>query len=392
MKNETKYYTEFALWTVIMLFITGGITQTFFSEMGISPAQISFISSVVNIAQIFMMIFNVFVSDIIKNLKRSISILKLSPMLFFLVLLPFCFIKGINTNIFFCCAIFASCIVNLFLGFYNVLSYRFVYQITDIKNYATLTNVSVIISSVITVLLSAVITYLSTRVPFRYIAITFFIISIVFSMITSFIVKSMKIIAHEQETKKSEKFDFSILLKQDFAYFYIPNFLRGCANGIITVMSVICIKNITDSPVVLSSLVTVYYFACIVASLLYEFITKKIKTATIYVLSSILLCIVLPFSLLGKSLPVFLIFYAVSIIFYSIVSSSNPVYFSEIIDYREIGRYTATRMITMTLGQAISGFFVSFSIDRIPSVFILVVCGVCQLISGVMLYLYKPKK
>ena len=74
------------------------------------------------------------------------------------------------------------------------------------------------------------------------------------------------------------------------------------------------------------------------------------------------------------------------------VSSSNPVYFSEIIDYREIGRYTATRMITMTLGQAISGFFVSFSIDRIPSVFILVVCGMCQFISGVMLYLYKPKK
>ena len=91
MKNETKYYTEFALWTVIMLFITGGITQTFFSEMGISPAQISLIVSVINIAQIFMMIFNLFVSDIIKNLKRTISILKLSPMLFFLVLLPFCF-------------------------------------------------------------------------------------------------------------------------------------------------------------------------------------------------------------------------------------------------------------------------------------------------------------
>ena len=109
-------------------------------------------------------------------------------------------------------------------------------------------------------------------------------------------------------------------------------------------------------------------------------------------MSSILLFIVLPFSLFGKSLPVFIIFYALSIIFFSIVSSSNPVYFSEIIDYREIGRYTAVRLIIMTLGQAISGFFVAFSIERIPSVLILIVCGTCQLISGVMLYLYKPKK
>ncbi len=392
MKNENKYYIEFALWTVILLFITGGITQTFFSEMGLSPSQISFISSLINIAQIFIMIFNVFVSDMIKNLKKTIAFLKSSPILFFAMLLPFCFIKSINTNIFFCCAIFASCIFNLFLGFYNVLSYRFVYQITDIKNYATLTNVSTIISSIITVLLSAVITYLSARFPFRYIATTFFILSIVFSLITSLTVNSMKIISDDSKNQQPDKFDFSILLKREFTYFYLPNFLRGCANGIITVMSVICIKNITDAPAVLSSLVTVYYFASILASFLYQFMVKKIKTATIYVLSSILLFIVLPFSLLGKSLPIFIILYAISIIFYIIVSSSNPVYFSEIIDYKEIGRYTSVRLIIMTLGQAVASFFVSFAIDRISSVFILIVAGTCQLISGIMLYLYKPKK
>ena len=389
MNNEVKYYTKITLRTVILLFITSGITQTFFSQMGLSPSQISLISSLVNISQIIIMIANIFISDMIKNLKRIISVLMLSPILYFTVFLPFCFQEAPNTNIFFWCAVLISFIFNLFLGFYNVLSYRFIYQITDIKNYAKLTNVAVIISSILTIVISAAISYFSSVFNFRHVIISVFLLGIVFSVLTSITVKSMVIINPDTEQKK--KFEFSKLFNREFTYFYFPNFMRGCANGIMTIISVICIKNITDNPTELSALVTVYYIASIIGSIVYESVRKKIKTGTIYALSSILMLATLPFSLLGNNMPIFFIFYTVATIFYIIIASSCAVYFSEIIHYDDIGTYTAVRLIIMTIGQAVSSFFVSFLIDRIPSVYLLILCGICQLISGIMFYCYKPK-
>lgn len=391
MRNETKYYIDHSLYTILLLFITGGVSQTFFAHMGLSPSQISLISSFLNIAQIAIMIFNIFVSDMIKNLKKTISILRLTPILYFGPFLYFCFREAPSTNVFFYCAVIVSCAFNLFLGFYNVLSYRFIYHIIDIKDYAKLSNIGLIISSILTLLASAAISYCSSVFDFKYVIITGFSISIVFSVIASLINNSM-VIKNHNDTTQTNKFEFSRLLKREFTYFYFPNLMRGCANGIMSVISVICIKNITDSPAVLSTLVAVYYVASIIGSLIYEAIRKKIKTGTIYALSSILMLLFLPFSLIGNNTTVFFIFYTLAAIFYLIIANSCSIYFSEIIHYNDIGSYTAIRLITMTLGQAISSFLVALLIDRIPSVYILILCGVCQLISGLMFYFYKPKQ
>ena len=99
----------------------------------------------------------------------------------------------------------------------------------------------------------------------------------------------------------------------------------------------------------------------------------------------------LPGMLIGKNVSIFCICYFIACIGYNIINVSGAVYATEIISYSDIGTYTSVRLIVMTLGQAISSYGVAVAMEYMPGVVILTICGMAQLISGIMYYLYDMR-
>lgn len=388
MSNSIKYCIKGALNAAILLFTSGAIIQTFFTEIGFSGRQIGTYTSLISIAQIVAMVLNIFLADNVKNVKDTLAVLLLSPSLLCLALLPSCFSTNSSVNITYYIALLFCIIQNLFLGFSNVLTYRLPYLIIPMSDYAKLENNNGIISGIFSIVVSGIISFLATIFPFRRIMAFGFCLSIVFCLFTFILIKSMKTKNPSPQNTEEESFSFNKLLKRAFRYFYIPNFLRGLAMGLINIISVICVKEVTTNASVISGLAVLLSVASIVGCALYQLFRKKLKTSVLYMICSIQMFLFLPGMLIGKNVSIFCICYFIACIGYNIINVSGAVYATEIISYSDIGTYTSVRLIVMTLGQAISSYGVAVAIEYMPSVVILIICGMAQLISGIMYYLY----
>ena len=190
---------------------------------------------------------------------------------------------------------------------------------------------------------------------------------------------------------KEEKFRVSKLGKREFLYFYFPNFLRGCANGMVGMMAVICINDISNDASVVSTMTVAFSISAIIGSALYRTLGKRVKTKSVFMLGSLIVFIALPLTLLGRIGAVFFAFYLIAGIGYNIVSISGAVYATEIIKAEDIGAFSSTRLIMIAAGQAVSSYIIGISIGKIPSVLIIMIFGVCQLVTGILHYCYKNK-
>lgn len=391
MSNSIKYYMRGAMTAVILLFTSGAIIQIFFTEIGFSGRQIGAYTSLISIAQIVAMVLSIFTADNIKNVKDTLAVLLLSPSLLCLALLPSCFSANENVTIIYYIALLFCVIQNLFLGFSNVLTYRLPYLIIPMSDYAKLENNNGIISGIFSIVISSIISFLATIFPFRRIMAFGFILSLVFCLFSFILIKSMKIKTPISQPTEKESFSFKKLLKREFKYFYMPNFLRGLAMGLINIISVVCVKEITTNASVISGLAVLLSVASIVGCALYQLFRRKLKTSTLYMICSIQMFLFLPGMLIGKNVSIFCICYFIACIGYNIINVSGAVYATEIISYTDIGTYTSVRLIVMTLGQAISSYGVAVAMEYMPSVVILTICGMAQLISGIMYYLYDMR-
>lgn len=389
--NYIKYYTRGALMGIVLAFTSGGILQTFFAYMGFSESQIGLHTTVINVAQIAVMVLNIFLADGIRNVKVTMAVFGMGPAVFAIGMLPFCAMGAVDTDKMYMIALILCFVSNLFWGFYSILIYRFMYMIADKSEFARMENVNGLICGAITMGVGAIITWLSTRYDFRAVMTVGFWISIVFCIVSSVLVASMKVRRAYEEPVNKTKFDIKKLVKPEFAWFYIPNFLRGGTWGVMGVIAIVCMKEITRSTTVISGLVTVLNVAGIVGCVLYNAIRKKVNTPLLYLLCGIDMFLFLPLMLLGRSWVVFCVFYFVAGVGYNIANTAAAILATEIVDYEEIGMYTCVRLITVIAGQAVVDAGVSLLIDYVPSILILVACGAFQLASGIMYYVLIKK-
>lgn len=390
MSNSIKYYIWGSINVIVLSFTSQGFIQTFFLDIGFSNRQIGTYASLISVVQIVVMILSIFLADNVSKVKEAISLLTLSRILICLAMLPACFSDTPNVKVIYYVALICCCIGNLFVGFSNVLTYRLPYLIIDIKDYATLENNSVIISGIFSILISGAISFLAAIFPFRIIMAVGFSCSIVFCLYSSWLVKSMKI-KNKFSESTTKKFLFHKLWEHKFRYFYVPNFFRGIALGLMGVMTVVCMKEVTSNTSVVSGLTAISSVSSIIGCALYQVLRTKLKTATLYLTSSIQVFLFLPIMLSGRSASIFCICYFFIHIAINIINVSGAVYATEIIQYNEMGTYTSVRLITMTLGQAVANYAVVAAMDYLPTVLILTICGVAQLVSGFMYYYYDVK-
>ena len=391
MSNNIKYYIWGSINVIVLSFTSGGIIQTFFHEIGFSARQIGTYTSLTSVAQIVVMVLSIFLADRVTKVKDAISLLTLSRILICAAMLPSCFSDALSVKVIYYIALLCCCIQNLFIGFSGVLTYRLPYLIIDMKDFAKIENNNVIISGVLSILISGGITLFSAIFPFRAVMAVGFILSTVFCLYSSWLVKSMKIKNEFPESAKQKKFMFHKLLEHKFRYFYAPNFFRGIAAGLMGVMTVVCMKEITSNASVISGLTAISSVSSIIGCALYQVMRNKLKTAALYLLSSILMFLFLPAMLMGRSVAIFCICFFVLYIALNIINVSGAIYATEIVRYHEMGTYTSVRLITMTLGQAVANYAVVAAMDYVPTALILTVCGLAQLASGIMYYHYDVK-
>lgn len=404
MSNYLKYYCHKGLFAVTTLFISGSIMQTFLAEIGFSGRQVGTYSALTNVVQIMVTVLNIFIADNLSNPKKLLAWLSLSPALLCLPMFLFCFRgRGDVTEVYFMIMLLC-CVLNFFLGIKTIVEFRLPYMIIDIRNYARMENINGVISGIISVAVSALVAILMDIYPMRSVMAGGFLLCTVFSVLSAWVDVSMKVRkeyqvvsqkAHKEYQDTPERrpaFRWEKLIKREFGYFYIPNFLRGLTMGVISVIPVICRAEITTNASVLSGLATVLSLSAIVGSAIYLALQYRIRTPKLYLFWSAVQCLFLALMMSGKNVAVFFICYMIVCIGYNITNVAVPVYVTEIIPYEDIGSYTSVRLITMMAGQAIASYGATAVMDYVPGAVVLIIAGVTQLISGIMFYCYKAEK
>lgn len=407
MSNEMKYYIRGAVGVFAGIGACGGVLTAFYAELGFSNGQIASFGTMGSIVQIAVYVASIFLADKFKNIKQIIAWLSLSSILPCLALLPFSMGVSEDTNAAYYLYMAASCVYSVLTGLCGLLMYRLPYLIIDMKEFAKLENVNNIVSNSFSIAGRVLLTVLTAVIAVRSIMTVGMLIGIVFSVIYTVLVLSMKTEGNRllngqgnslenesgesKESGKKQAFSFKKFNKIQIRYFHIPNFLRGITSGAIAVIAIVCMQDITNNATVLSGLATISAVSMIGGSVLYQALRKKVSTVNLFFAASIGMFLFLPLMLVGKNVIVFCVFFCLVYIGYSIISSTAAVYATEIVDYQDIGTYSAVRLIAIMAGQAVGCQGIAWAMDYVPSIVIMAVCGVSQLISGIMYYRYERK-
>ena len=165
----------------------------------------------------------------------------------------------------------------------------------------------------------------------------------------------------------------------------LPTILRGSGMGIIGLIVSIGMRDEILSTETATWFTIISSVATVFGNFLYLLIEKWFNHRKIIIWFGILTGIFIPFMTLGKSLVILYSLYFAGYSCITVISMAHPVLVYEAVDYEKIGKYTAWRMLFMTLGQAIPGFFIGALYGSIGSVGIMTIGALCSFISSVWL-------
>ena len=385
MSNFRKYNIYQTLYAIGFLFCSGSLIQTFLIKVGFTDGQVYLYNSLIQMAQIIMMIIMIFVADKIKNVKRVIAVGYLSLVVATVVFL----IGSLNPSIEkrpYTIAVFVTSVLSYFgTGFYGILVYRLPYKIIDMKDYGRMLGVTSIIYGPIVFGLSVLHAFLVGKFDYYQTMAWFFILSVICFVLTSIVCFSLRETNGEEHSAKNK--DFVAVLKNKYTYvLLVPNFTRGIASGIVGLITVIAItKGVADTTN--SSVINIAIrIAAFVSHVVYVLVCKKMRSSTVLLSAAILFCVALPFSLIGN-------FYAFTFVFLaayfgiSIIDTVIPVIVTEIIPEKEIGAYTSIRMLVFTGGSAVAGLIIMPIADIVGYTGLLVFASVMQAICCVTYFI-----
>ena len=385
--NNLKYYISAVSSNCALNLITGSVVQTFLLEYGVSPENVTFYVSSMQIVQTLTMLL---ISRWIENIRSIIKANAISIGMQFLlaaVLAFFCHANSIDAGIMYKVVFAASIIVNIFYGAYSVVAYKLPYHIMDIKDYGRVTSFSGIFIGISGALFSAYLAYATARYEYFASMTLFFAAGASLFLLSFAIGMRYKKVDFKEETHEKT----NLLKYKPFYLLIIPNLLRGFANGVVTVAAVIgsYFKIIDASGG--GTLLFLYQAATILGCFIYSFFSKKNKDAQVLLISGICFVILLPLLIAGKSKPVFFTVYFLLNIVWNFVNYGVPVAVTKMVDYRYIGQYSAWRMLLHTLGTAIGGGCMTFMLGAFGGTATLIFAGLCQFLSSVKYYICIKK-
>ena len=384
IRNRVKYSTVSILNSIALLISSGAVVQTFLIWIGVPNNRVEIYSSITLITQVFAMFVCTVIADKFKNLKKTVAIcLFIFPTVFIsMILILTGAINGVSSM--YCIVLFGSIVCNLFLGIYNVLIYKLPYSIFDINDFGRISSIIGILSGAIGIGASFLLSLCVSCFDYRIVMIVTFSLGSILWIICGALTSSYKVIEGENMENSSGN------LKDFFRYplFYksvIPTVLRGIGTGIIGLIAAIGLRdNILNTKS--ATYITVFTSLSSMAGyFIYMVMDRHVKHKYIIILFGVLSGIFIPFTTIGGNLAVTYIFFFLSNLTLTVIGIAHPVLVFESVPYKNIGRYTAWRMLFFTFGQAIPGFFIEGLYGAVGSLGIMLIGAACSLISSVWL-------
>ncbi len=391
MSNETKAYISSALYNAGFMFCTGAIVQAFFLYIGFSEQQVYLYNSLIQSAQVLMMVLMIFLSPRIRKVKRVMSVSYTALVALALLLMLAALVPEIVSTPYVIAVFAVAVLCNIGTGVYMVLLYCLPYYTIDMSRYGRFLSLQMVFTGMTTFVFSSIHTYLISK--FDYLATTaaFFAFSIVCFLLASLFCMSMKE-KNIERTNGSSKDDYIAVFKNKDTYILLlPNITRGIAYGIVGVITVIAISaSILDekSSAYVNIVMQIGMFA---GNLLYAAFCKKMPTRRVLLISVIGTSLFLPLCL-SFGLAGFLILFFIAHFFRMIIDTALPVIVTEIIPREQIGAYTSIRMLVFTGAQAVAALLITPLVHVIGYVGLLVFAAIMLLFCGVTYYVVAKKR
>ena len=387
MSNEKKAYIYTTLYNVGYMFCTGAIVQTFFLQIGFSEQQVYLYNSLIQAAQVLMMILMIFIAPAIKKVKLVTGLSYLSLSIFAAILLIAALMPSIVNNVFFTVIFVVAALCNLGVGVYMVMAYCLPYYTIDMSNYGRFLSLQMVFSGGASFLLSALHTFVVSKFEYISSMAYFFAFAIICFILTSVFCLSMKEKKDVSVSRTSSKADYVAVFKNKDTYLLlIPNFARGIAAGVTNVITVIAISSAVLDEQSSAYVNIVMQVAMFAGNLLYAYYCKKISTTRVLLIAFVGSSIFLPFCL-GFGTVGFLLIFFLAYFFRMIMDTALPVVITEIIPKEQIGAYTSIRMLVFTGAQAVAALIVSPVVKIIGYTGLLIFAALMQVLCGGIYYL-----
>ena len=391
MSNETKAYVSSALYNAGFMFCTGAIVQAFFLYIGFSAQQVYLYNSLIQAAQVLMMVLMIFLSPRIKKVKQITSISYTSLVALALLLMLAALMPQIVSSPYVIAVFTVAVLCNIGTGVYMVMIYCLPYYTIDMAGYGRFLSLQMVFTGMTTFAVSSVHTYLISK--FDYLATTavFFAIAIVCLLLASVFCMSMKEKKIERTNGSSKEDYIAVFKNKDTYILLIPNFTRGIACGIVGVITVIAISTSILDEKSSAYVNIVMQIAVFAGNLLYAAVCKKMPTRTVLIISVVGMAIFLPLCLSFGSVG-FLVLFFIAHFFRMIMDTAFPVIVTEIIPREQIGAYTSIRMLVFTGAQAVAALLITPIVAVIGYVGLLVFAAIMQLVCGVVYYVVASRR
>jgi MFS family permease len=374
------------------MFCTGAIVQTFFLQIGLNEQQVYLYNSLIQAAQVVMMVLMIFISPRIKKVKlvTGLSYLSLTAIA---VILFVAAVAPSAVNELYIIIIFAiSVLCNLGVGIYMVLAYCIPYYTIDMSNYGRFISLQMVFTGAGTFAFSSLHTFVISKFDYLPSMACFFAFSILLFMMASFFCLSMKEKKDVEVSRSSSKEDYVAVFKNKDTYvLLIPNFARGIAVGVVNVITVIAISSALLDEQTSAYINIVMQVAMFAGNLLYAAFCKKIPTRRVLLIATVGASLFLPICLNFGTLGFLLIFFF-AYFFRMIMDTALPVIVTEIIPREQIGAYTSIRMLLFTGAQAVAALLVTPIVNAIGYAGLLIFASAMQIVCGGVYCLVAKKR
>ena len=388
--NENKFIIQSITYSAALLLISGSVIQSFLLENGLSETVVTLYLSIVQMVQVGAMLVVSQLIDSVKNVLRLSAFSTLFQIGMYLALILLCVFNDITLTLKYTLVFSAGIFTNIIQAIYNIVSYKTPYHIIDMRRFGYLTAVLGVLTGIICSVITAIMSYFTKNFDYNTVMLISFTVGAIIMLASYIIIISFKDIKGQSAAPQKPKRHVNLLKYKPFTVLILPNLFRGFCTGLLSVCMTIGFSlGITDksSGATLSMLLQI---SLIVSCLIYAFLSKKNIDGLVVFVSSALLFAVMPFMFSGGMLMFYTV-YIVANFFINFVNYAVPVVITKVVDYDYMGAYSSWRMIIHTLGIALSNILLTPMLKHIGPVWIFLIAGVLQLISGIFYYVFSKR-
>ena len=380
------------LYTTGFMFCSGTIIQTFMISVGMNDTTVSIYNAVIQFVQAAMIFAMIFVADRIRKVVKTFAVLVLTISLISISLIICIFFRSDSDIV--KLIIFASSIITyLIIGIKAAIDSKIFYSIIDMRELGRINGMAVAISGLISFGVSALYSFAVSKFDYYDVMLGFFIFSVIAIVLSSAICFSYKVNNEKEDEDKplSKKPDLSVFKDRTSRVLALPSLFRGFAAGIIGLITIVGFSGGILDIETATYVTLITQITSFAGNMLFSIFSKKVKSSMFLLISSIVVGVVLPISIINGQLLLFLIGYAIVNLAYVIVNIAVPTLICEIVPYEHIGSFTCVRMMVFTLGSVIASLVYKPLSDLIGFLGLFIVAAVMQVLCGVIHYIVAKK-